>query len=345
MKTMEDIEKKYGQPLKTILNDIYENHKTVTKVAKELGFNRKTVEKKFQKLKIPLIYKGYIVSKRNLERNYLTCIEKIYNQRIKKELTELLKKKETIKHIAKQLKLPYTTVLYTFKKYNIKNKNLNKYISKIKQKKIIINPKQLKHKAFIIGCLCGDASLDQPKNRKEDYYNLRLWSRDKDFVSFFKNSLKQFYNIKVDLKERKDTLGKRYFNISTTLKQVTQTLVKHNKYNTKSWKIPKQIINGTLPEISMFLKGLLNSDGTISKYEINFCSINLKGLKQLQKLLKKHKINSKIRVCYGYKATHKLAISHKDNLKRFINLLFDTKYLIKRKKERIEAIRRRLNEN
>ena len=342
MRTLESVANERNMPLNILLRNCYDQHKTVKKVAQELRFHRKTVERKFRKLNIPLIYKSEIISQRNYKRNYLTIIEKIFKKQTKKTLINLLNNKKTIKEIARELKISYPTVVYTFKKYNIKNKFKNNYLSEIKQIKIKPNSLQTKFKAFIFGCLCGDASLSHPKDREKDYYNLNLWSRDKEFIQFFQKSLKRYYNYETNLRENKDSLEKIYFSTSTATKQITKDLLKEKDFKTKSWRIPKEILKGKKPEVSMFIKGLLNSDGHVTKYEIIFSSVNLEGLNQLKELLQKNNTISKIR---KGRTTYNLAISHKNNLKQFLILLKDSKYLIKRKKERLEVIRRRINED
>tara|TARA_Y100000310_G_scaffold268494_1_gene281123 strand:- start:337 stop:1350 length:1014 start_codon:yes stop_codon:yes gene_type:complete len=250
----------------------------------------------------------------------------------KNELYKLyIKDKISSSRIAKKYKVSTIIVINWLKKYNIKVRNHTESMNTPKIKKELADLKLTKptknydfltpEKAYIFGVLCGDAYIDQ------NFVKLEI-RNDHDFIEEFIRCFKKVYGIDYNYyyyKKRNSLIS----NITSRI--ICSDLMKHGTFRTKSWEVPKNVLESKEEYIkSSFLKGVYDSEGSVSKYTINLTSISEKGIQGIMQLLDDLNIES-TRYCYnGYP---QICIKRRYNLKLFKEKVG---FNIKRKMEKLK---------
>lgn len=156
------------------------------------------------------------------------------------------------------------------------------------------------HKAYILGCLCGDASISQRC--------ISLSAIDKEFVEFFSKQLEKWTGLKTNIylksKIPKPLIinGKTYntkpvWTTSKVHKPLINYLNNNYKFGCEGWQVPDEVANSNDENIiCMFLRGFFDSEGCATlKYKyrkktymmVNATSSNKEGLESIVKLLEK----------------------------------------------------------
>lgn len=146
--------------------------------------------------------------------------------------------------------------------------------------------------AYILGCLCGDASIISKKSfNRINWGVIRLACKDKDFALAFKKCLDYLFN---DSFFRIN--GVYYVGINST-SLVREIVNRWGYFKTKDWRIPLEIKNANQHIKTSFLKGLFDSDASVSeKGYIRIQKINKQGLKEVYDLLNSLNINSNFEI-------------------------------------------------
>ena len=159
--------------------------------------------------------------------------------------------------------------------------------------KIIHIPKMDTNFAYILGCLCGDASISSKKfYGRINAGSIRLVCKDKDFAIAFKNCLDKLFN---DSFFRFEPRRQIYYTGITTTSLIREIVKKWGYFKVKDWKVPEEIKNSNSKIQGSFLRGLFDSDASVDKNYgyIRIQKINKKGLQEVYNLLNLLKINAK----------------------------------------------------
>ena len=213
------------------------------------------------------------------------------------------------------------------KEYVIGTKYHGFEIKKIKSNKLSLE------KAYVLGVIGpGDGYIG-------GNYLIGLNAIDKDFVDYFQNCLEKTFGLKCGryIKKsnmtEKGNIRKKQYSVILCSKSAVESFKKYKvSFKEKLWKIPKIIKNSNDSYKAMYLKGIFDSQGTVSNCS-KFTKIkieNKEGIKEIQNLLKDLNIDSSIP-----KSKVELMISSKKNLD-----LYNSKigFVIERKKERIKGL-------
>lgn len=176
-------------------------------------------------------------------------------------------------------------------------------------------------KAYLLAVLAGDGHIN-PKNIQLEI------KKDIEFTEEFSRCLKEVYGFdyKVHYYVKRDT-----YRVYAASRIICKDLLEIGDFRTYSWRVPELIENTKDLEItSSYIKGMFDSEGSVSKYRISMVSVSKEGIHGIQKLLLKLGISSKISLLR--KKYYSLVISRKENLKQYKEKIGFT---IKRKHERI----------
>jgi len=179
-------------------------------------------------------------------------------------------------------------------------------------------------KAYILGVLCGDGYIRPGTIQLEIRY-------DEEFIRRFTECLNIVYGLDFLYKycEKRNS-----FKAYITSEIISKDLLRYGKFGTFEWRVPKGILNGNDKKvISNFLRGMYDSEGTVSKSSIALSSVNKKGLGDISKLLKILGIKSSI---YMYRNKYyNLYIFRKERFKIYKEKVGFT---IKRKENRLNEV-------
>ncbi len=202
-------------------------------------------------------------------------------------------------------------------KKDLKNKKLKRPIKEFSK----LSPE----KAYIIGVLCGDAHINNTCIR----FEIR---NDEEFIKSFIRCIKEVYGLDYSY----HYYSKRNSFVSYISNQIIcHDLLKHGKFKTFEWRVPKEIIDNKDEKIiSNFLRGMFDSEGTSSKYCVSMSSANEMGINEVSTLLWIIGIGNKVmKTKSGY---YVLYITKKERLKKFKDKIGFT---IKRKMESIAYLK------
>lgn len=196
-----------------------------------------------------------------------------------------------------------------------------------------------KELSYILGVICGDGEATQyPKST----FRIGLTTIDKDFVETFSKCIESVFRLKPKIQlmklGMKNIRGKMYyckpqFRATLHSKSIWENIAKYGTFGTFEWEVPNQILQDKDESIiCSFLKGFIDSEGTINKYSLEIASKNLNGLKQIIKLLEQIGLR-RIHIYKDWKDVWKVIAAGKDNL-----FIYHKKvgFSIKRKQERLE---------
>jgi len=203
------------------------------------------------------------------------------------------------------------------------------------------NQKEItQEKAYVLGVLCGDGYLSLSKNSS---YEIGLRTIDGDFAEEFLKCVKIFFNVILKKEYIKSGITrirdktyktKMAIRVRKCSKKIYLDLSQYGNFSTTKWKVPEEIIETKNEKIiCSFLKGFIDSEGTIREYCMEITSSNKMGLDQMKELLLKIGIK-RISFYKDWKSVWKLIFSGKDNL-----LVFYEKvgFSIKRKQAKLES--------
>lgn len=182
-------------------------------------------------------------------------------------------------------------------------------------------------KAYILGVLCGDASLNKR--------SIELNTIDGDFALEFATAMYKHYGIKSSMSIRGEKLlySKQYQKFYMCQAQarciassinVIEDITRYGLFKAEVWRIPVEItvVNNIIK--SAFLRGWFDSEGSYYKGNITAVSVNLVGLQQIQRLICDVGIHSQLTTQtdkYYKKAYHRLFITGHTNLQRFADVI------------------------
>lgn len=224
-------------------------------------------------------------------------IDYLRSIRIKKQKTQ----KDVGRHIGAK-----EDCIWIFEKHKVKTPKesfIDKFceylgVDKIKfRKKFIIDrfpsenfPKFTNEKfCQVLGYILGDGGVE---HSKKEIRNLSLTDKDLILLGYYQNLIKEIFNIEGSLRKKK---GNSY-NIrypSFLAKYFQQINFKLLLPSTKR-QIPDFIFELPIQEISAFLKGLYDAEGTVGHHFISLTSSNLILIKEIQVLLLKFGLSAYI---------------------------------------------------
>ncbi|MEK6936548.1 MAG: LAGLIDADG family homing endonuclease [Nanoarchaeota archaeon] len=232
--------------------------------------------------------------------------------------------------------IKYNT-LYDWIYYN-KKPFQEKIIHKIPEESKLLT----KEKAYVLGVLCGDGYI---RVHKSGYgFLVGLDVCDEDFADEFRNCLQVIYKLtpSKNLRKVKPTnytnTPKPRFSINLTSKLVVKDLFRYaESFKTKEWTVPKEILDSNLEIKSAFIRGLFDSEGTISLRKssgayLSVCSGNINPLLNVREMLKKD-FDIDLKPLYPQKDFIKLKSAKYQDIKNFSDKIGFT---IGRKKQVLE---------
>lgn len=185
---------------------------------------------------------------------------------------------------------------------------------------MIVTNVMTEEKSYILGVLCGDGYLSKSKNSS---FEIGLMTIDKDFLLKFTKCFKKVYRKKLHHRileaTKKIIRGKMYdvkklHNARICSKEIFEDLSQYGKFSTKNWTVPEEIMRTNNEKIiCSFLRGFIDSEGTIREYCMEIASSNKVGLNQTKELLSKIGIK-RISFYKDWKNVWRLIFSGKDNL-------------------------------
>lgn len=194
--------------------------------------------------------------------------------------------------------------------------------------------------AYIIGCLCSDASiLSKESHNRIVSGSIRLVCKDNDYAIAFKNCLDKSFK---DSFFRENKNKKMYYVGIASTSLVIEIVKKWGFFRTKTWSIPKEIKSSTNEIKYYFLRGLFDGDGSVNKLgHIRIQKINKKGLNEVYNLLKKIGIKSHFRFCKNTSKgnpIYEINICDLENRKLFLTRIgFEIKRKLNRLKDSIDG--------
>lgn len=161
--------------------------------------------------------------------------------------------------------------------YNNLHKNTNNLV-------IPKTPNQLnKDIARYFGYLIGDGCLTRD--------NVVLFTNeDKDLLDDFINITNNYFDMEVKVRNRKNNTLDLVIHGKAFREYLNQLGLK--QVDAFSKEIPQCIMDAPKEMVSEFLKGLFDTDGTISKHRVSFCTASEKMSKQIQTILLNYNIIS-----------------------------------------------------
>lgn len=245
------------------------------------------------------------------------------------------KQKKSAQEIAKYFQVSAIIVINWLKYYHISVRthkdSMNTHLIKsvLRERKLKKPTKEFSvlsaEKAYMIGVLCGDGYI----NKKFIRFEIK---KDEEFIKEFSRCLNEVYGIeyKYNYYRKRDSLV-----LYASNEIICSDLLRYCKFKTFEWYIPKEIINCKDKKTqSMFLRGLFDSEGSSSKYNISMSSANKEGIEQVSELLKKLEIENKIsKIRSKY---YQLYITKRERLKKFRD---EIGFTIKRKMEPLNNLK------
>jgi len=239
------------------------------------------------------------------------------------------------RRLSKKFNVSEKLIVDWLKKYGIKNRthtesmntqNIKEELANLRYKRPTTNYYHLSpEKAYILSVLSGDGYIDK--------YGIKFEIRnDEEFIREFSHCLEKVYGLKYNYKYK---LKKNTFLLNVSSMMISKDLLRYGNFRTFSWNVPQEILNSNDKKIvSSYLRGIYDSEGSVSKYYISITSASYKGLVGISKLLRKLGIESRLKKS-GYSA---LYISRKRNFLLFKDLVGFT---IKRKIQKLEETYKR----
>ena len=198
-----------------------------------------------------------------------------------------------------------------------------------------------KEKAYILGVLCGDGYI---RISGKGHFLVGLDVCDEDFADEFRKCLIEVYGLTPSKKVRyvqytnfSDNPKPRYV-INLSSKLATLDLLRYSKsFRTKEWQVPKDILNGNLDIKSAFLRGLFDSEGSVTLKKgggvyLSVCSGNRGPLQVIREMLKDDFDIGLNLVIVSSTFVRLKSVSYR-NIKNFSNKI---NFTILRKKEKLE---------
>lgn len=237
--------------------------------------------------------------------------------------------------LKKGINIKYNT-MYDWIHYN-KKPFQEKILSKIPVESKLLT----KEKAYVLGVLCGDGYI---RIHKSGQFLVGLNVCDEDFADEFRRCLQVVYRLNPSKNLRKvrftnyTNTPKPSYYINLTSKLVVMDLLRYAKsFKTKDWKVPKEIINSDLEIKSAFIRGIFDSEGSITLKKpsgayLTVCSGNVKSLLKVRKILK-NDFDINLVTYYSEKDFLRIKSGGYDNIKNFSDKIGFT---IQRKKRVLE---------
>ena len=148
--------------------------------------------------------------------------------------------------------------------YTNKKPFQDKILSKINKQEEFLT----EEKSYILGVLCGDGYI---RIHKSGHFLVGLDVTDEDFADEFRRCLAKVYGLMPSKKLRIAECTnfsknpKPRYVINLTSKLVVLDLLKYSSsFKTKEWQVPDEIFNSSISVKSAFLKGLFDSEGSVS---------------------------------------------------------------------------------
>lgn len=175
-------------------------------------------------------------------------------------------------------------------------------------------------KAYILGVLCGDAYIDKNVTKLEI-------KKDIDFIKEFAKCFEEVYGIKYKYYyyPRRDS-----YILYVTSQIISKDLMSYGCFRTLDWKIPREILKKHNKKIAAsFLRGLYDSEGSVSQYVIKLTCKNKVALEEVSALLLKMDIKNTVK---HYEKYSTVWICNKPNRIKFKNKIG---FIIKRKNDKL----------
>lgn len=245
-----------------------------------------------------------------------------------------INKKLSAQKIAQKYKVSTIIIINWLKEYNIPTRthlesmNTPKIKNELREKKLRkpnkIFSKLSPEKAYILGVLCGDGHI----NKKMIRFEIR---NDEEFIKKFSESFKKVYGLNFNYKYYKKRNSLVLYVASEI---ICEDLLNYGNFGTFEWRVPNEVMNSNNKNIlSNFLKGIYDSEGSITKSCILMSASNKKGIKDISFLLKKLGIENKIGIT---KINHYILwIFRKERFKIF---RYRIGFTIKRKQDKLNEI-------
>jgi len=191
-----------------------------------------------------------------------------------------------------------------------------------------------KELAFILGGLCGDASILRDFRRGRSMPNrIRLVSKDQEYCLFFNKCLESMLGKSFIFQDKRGF----YYSGINSVSFSNHIVSIYGDFSQKGWRVPKGILTSNNHEvISYFLRSFFDSDACARKYDIRIQNINKDGLLDISFLLGKLGIENRIseekrRTSKGNRVFN-LSITSSRQMAKYRDLIGFT---IKRKQEKL----------
>ena len=180
--------------------------------------------------------------------------------------------------------------------------------------------------AYLVGAL-RDGSVYYYKGNRS-YYTI-FYQKDKTWLeNSIGNRIKSLFNVNYTIDEYK----KEHYRLRISNKSIYELWQNEYKFPKEGkgqddWLIPEKIMNGTLDEKIMFIRGFFDTEGDCSPKSskspyIGISQKNKEVLEQMKGLFDEVGINTtKVHLIDKKSNTHRIAISDKVSIKLFIEII------------------------
>src|SRR3989344_5374636 len=174
--------------------------------------------------------------------------------------------------------MPFKLFLKLAKKVNLKYDSLI-FTDNYGKSDFVMLPNQFNSKlAYIIGAMLGDGHLGNRKNHGGEVVFSDL---DRESVSNeFKNSIMEVFGIEMKKESRKGLI-----TYNSALSSILSNLGVPKGNKAKKIKIPRFLFFANEEEVKGFIKGIFDTDGCASKYDVSISSASERFIQELKWLL------------------------------------------------------------
>lgn len=208
-------------------------------------------------------------------------------------------------------------------------------LHKIKPQKEVLSLTKVR----LIARLKGDGCVFRSGLNKTNYY-LKYEAKDFDEVMNFAKDLKRVYGLKPSFYFHRSgkNPSKKLPVALIRSKLAYYDIMKYGPFDSYSWIVPEEILNGCRRNKIEFVKAFADDEGSviIRNKEVKIYSINYKGLSQILSILNELSIYGKIYGGYGAKRNiFAIVIRGKDNICNFTKFIG---FSFKSKKEKLDIL-------
>ncbi len=212
---------------------------------------------------------------------------------LRDEIVRLYREGWSSRKIGLTLNLSHVRILKILNSEGLERRKIVKSIPNVTYKNLT------HERAYLFGVMCGDGCIFSGTEHKSKWsfksHIVYLSVKDRDFLDEYVLAFSRVYGIKprIYYRERKNGKWSNIWTARVNRKLVYEDLVSYNFG--KFWVVPHEIMVANEETICAFLRGLYDSEGSVSLgprgAAITICSVSKEGLEQVRGLVLKIGIN------------------------------------------------------